>query len=620
MTPEDVQNYIEALKKSVVGFATQIDSIATGVEKTKTVQTVITTKDQGDSKEQTARLNDDIGPGDVKFIDALYKKFQPLLEGLTPKSVSLANDAKDMEDVLAGDEVEKVTKVSIVSISDEALKMIKDLVPASTNEKSEGFLSTITGLLGGVGVAAAGGGMLAFLRALPAAIPGILTALGSIIGIAAALSLSIGIVVKTISYLKDDIKAIFPVVEQFAALFVKVAKDVIPVIGEAITNFVKTVWPPMINALGAFVSTVMPSVVAAISSLVSSPGFKFLVETWAEVLAGTFKTLSSVLTETMSTVKSVVTDVGTVLVSLFDNVRMIVTSVAGDIKDIFVAIADPIKEILTTGFEQLKDVTMIIVDGIGAAVSRVFDTIDNLAGKMQLFFERVPETIDKTLNSIAVFANKITLGKITDVAAELTALTLALGGLTAGGLINGLAEFFTKSPFDKIIEFQDDLDVDKLAALDNFAPALQKLLNIDASQLKGVSSILNELVEQSLQVSTTVEKIFSGEGIFFKSGGILELVDKLERAKQGAEDTISAVLIKTSESQKQIAELQLKEAITTNKLLSEIYKKMDAFAAFAASGSSASPKLAATNVDVTMPLQFTSTNTRQQIVTTGNSR
>lgn len=620
MSQEEVQKILEALKNSIEGFATQIESIATGVEKPKTVETVITTQLQGENKEQTARLNDDIGPSDVKFIDALYKKFQPLLEGLTPKASAPASETEDLESVLAGEETEKITKVSIVSISDEALKMLKGTSSAPAAEKGGGFLSGIMGFLGGAGATAVGGGLVALLTSLPAAIPGILTALGAIIGVAAALSLAIGIVVKTISYLKDDFVKIFPVVEQFAMLFLRVAKEIIPVIGAAITDFVKNVLPPLINAFTTFAAVVIPVVIKAISDLISSPGFKFIVGALATIVSQTIGVLGGLLTETIGGLKSLVSDVGNVLINLFDNVRMIVISVIGDIKDVIIAIAEPVKQTLIVAFEKLRDVTMIIVDGINEAIKRVFDTIDKFMDKAQQMFERVPDLINKTLNSIAEFANKITLGKIGAVALELGALTGALVALTAGSLINSIADFFTKSPFEKIIEFQNNLDPTKLKVLENLAPSLQKLIDIDVSQLKGVSSILNELVDQSLKVTSTVEKIFSGEGIFFKSGGILELVDKLEKAKEGAENTISAVLIKTSETQKQIAELQLKETVNTNKILSEIYKKMDAFAEVVVKGTTLALQPAVAQVDVTMPLQFTSTNTRQQIVQSGNSK
>lgn len=659
MTPEEIQNILDTLKKSIESFAAQIGTIATGVEKPKTVQSVITTQDQGDSKEQTARLNDSIGPGDVKFIDALYKKFQPLLESLVPKTAAPANQSEDsasdtasgagfidyfnkqfqpilerffpktaspvnekedLADVLAGDETEKVTKVSVVGISSDVLKMLNGVTAPPTPEKGGGFLSGIMGLLGGVNATAAGGGILAMITALPAAIPGILTALGAIVLGAAALSLAIGIVVKTISLLKDDFIEIFPIIDKFAELFIKVAKEIIPVVYKALADFVATILPPLLDGLTTFASVVIPAIIGAIAELIGSPGFKFITGALVPVLSQIIDVISNLLSELIGGIKSIFTDTKDFLVSLFENIKQIVVPIINGIRDIIVAIAEPVKEVFISSFENIKEVVLAVLPVVSSAIDRIYDTFDNFIGKAKEILEGLPTILDKILNSIKDFANNVIIGRIGAVAVELTALGAALIGLTGGSLVASITNFFTGGgPFEKIIEFQNNLNESKLKLLENLAPSLQKLTDIDISQLKGLSTILNELMDQSLQVASTVEKIFAGKGIFNKSGGILELVDKLEKSKQGAENTISNVIIKTSEAQKQIAELHLKEAMITNKILSEIYKKMDAFADMPQKSNVTAKKPAGPLVDVTLPLQFTSNNTRQQIVQSGNS-
>ena len=683
--------------------------------------------------------------------------------------------------------------------------MLSGVTTTPTPEKGGGFLSSIMGLLGGAGgvgagagISAVGGSIIALLTALPAAIPGILTALGAIVVGAAALSLAIGIVVKTISFLKDDFIEIFPIIDKFAELFIKVAKEIIPMVYNALANFVATILPPLLDGLTTFASVVLPAIIGAVNELINSPGFKFIVGALVPVLSQIIDVISNLLSELVSGIKSIFTDTKDALVSLFENIKQIIVPIIEGIKDIIVAPVESIKEVFISGFENvkevivaissaissaingimdiivapvesikevfisifenIKEVIVAILPAISSAIDKIYDGIVYIFSKAKEIFEDIPTIIDKTLNSIKDFANNVSIGKISAVAAELTALGLALIGLTGGSVITNIANFFTgggpfakiiefqnnlnesklkslsyitdlaknvssgrigavaaelkqladafagltggsllknatdfftgggpfakiidfqnnlnesklkllsyikdfvnnvssgrigavaaelkqladallgltggsvitnianfftgEGPFAKIIEFQNNLNESKLKLLENLAPSLQKLIDIDTSQLKGLSTILNELMDQSLQIASTVDKIFAGKGIFNRSGGILELVDRLEKSKQGAENTISNVNIKTSEAQKQIAELQLKEAVLTNTILSKIYKKMDAFADMPQKSNATAKKLAGLDIDATMALQFTSNNTRQQIVQSGNS-
>lgn len=630
MTAEELQNAIQALKNSIELFSAQLEAVALGIPRNPVAnaaaEPTIPVAQQAENNEIANKRNGDVGPSDIKFIDALHKKFKPLFDELKPKtSTGIDAEGADIEDVLKGEEAEKVTKVSIVNISDDVLESLSNAIKGSEPAaKGGGFLSGIMGAIGGIGATAAGGGLIALLTALPAALPGIAVALGAVVVGALAFAAAATIVVKTISYLKEDFIKVFPVIKDFTKLFTEVAVTVIPVVGKAITEFVATVWPKIIDALTIFASVVIPAVIEAFSNLISSPGFKFIVESLANVVTKTFGIIGSVLSNTLDTIKSIFSNVKDSLVSLFENIKEIVVPVIGGIKEILIAAILPIERTLKNLFNNIREILIPISSDVKEAFIAIGEQVQNTVlgslEKIDAIFSKIPDIFGSVFDKIAEFSNKVSIGKIGIVAGEITLLAGSLGALTASNLLSGLANFFTKSPFEKIIDFQNKLDTNKLAVLSTLAPALQKLMDVNANQLKGVGIVLDDLVSKSIQVSATVEKIFSGEsGWFKKSGGILELVDKLEGAKQGAENTITSVMVKTSDAQRKISELQLNEAKMTNKILGDIFRKMDALSINATPKTSATRSNAIT-VDESLPLQFTSTNTRQQILQSGNSK
>jgi phage-related protein len=683
MTAEELQNAIQALKNSIELFTAQLEAVALGIPKkpasNAAVDSVIPVDQQAENNEIANKRNGDVGPSDIKFIDELHKKFKPLFDELKPKtSNSIDAEASDVEDVLSDEGAQKTTNVSIVSISEGALESIKDaLKPKNEAQdgKGGGFLSGILGLLGGAGATAIGGGLFAMLVALPKAIPGILVALGAIIGAALAFSAAAVIVVKTLSYLKDDIVGLFPVIDKFAKIFTEFAVAVIPVIGKALTEFTTTVLPVLMGALTAFASVVLPVVIKAIAELISSPGFKFLVGEFVTLVSQSVKMLGELLIGTFAFVKSVVTDIKDALVSLFENTKSIIVSVVTGIKEMFTALLEPInllgelliettalvksvvsdtKDALISMFENakaiiipvvadIKEVFIALIEPIERTLKSLFDNIkatlipisndvkdafieigkqvqNTVLGafeKIDALFSKIPDIIGSVFDKIAEFSNKVSTGKIGTVARELGSLAASLLKFTGSSLLNGLAQFFTKNPFEKIIEFQNNLDVSKLSVLSTLAPALQKLMDVNVDQLKGVSTILDDLISKSIEVSKTVEGIF--KGTWYGGGGVFKLIDILKDAKQGAEGTITSMITKASDAQIKVAELQLSETKITNKILSDIFRKMDALNM----NASSAPKAARPGtiaVDESLPLQFTSTNTRQQILQSGNSK
>jgi hypothetical protein len=629
MTAEEIQNVIVSLNNSIEQFSARLEAVVLGIPKNKDATTdapsIINGEAQTESLKNTNERNGGIGPSDIKFIDELHKKFKPLFDELTVKSSSNPKtEDSDVADVLKGDETEKITKVSIVNISDEALKSLSKAINGGENAATKGgggFLSGIMGLLGGVGATAIGGGLIALLTSLPAALPGIAVALGAIVAGAAAFSAAAVIVIKTISYLKEDIVGIFPIIKDFAKLFTEIALAAIPVVGKALSDLATTVLPVLFKALREFTSEILPILIKGALDLINSPGFNFLVKQVVPALKETFKFLGTVLTEIIVGIKSIFTDIKDVLISLFQNIKAIVVPVMDDIKKIIIAIAEPVERTLTGLFKNVKQIIISISNNIKETVlsigGLIKSTILGVLDKIDSVFTKVPTIIGNILNKIKDFANEIQIGKIGAVAGEVSSLAGALFKLTAGDLLGNIGKFFSKSPFDKIIEFQNNIDAEKLAVISTLAPNLERLVNINADQLKGLSSLIDELLNKSIEVSATVEKLFSGEkGWFSKSGGILEIVDKLESAKQGAESTIASIIVKKSDAQRRVSELQLNETKMTNKILGEIFKKMNAMSINAAPNAPASTPNANV-IDARLPLQFTSTGTRQQMVQSG---
>ena len=630
MTAEELQNAIQALKNSIELFSAQLEAVALGIPRNPVAnaaaEPTIPVAQQAENNEIANKRNGDVGPSDIKFIDALHKKFKPLFDELKPKtSKGIDEEGADIEDVLKGEEAEKVTKVSIVNISDDVLESLSNAIKGSEPAaKGGGFLSGIMGAIGGIGATAAGGGLIVLLRALPAALPGIAVALGTIVAGAAAFAAAAIIVVKTISYLKDDVVGLFPVIEKFAKIFTEIAVAVIPVIGKALAEFTATILPPLMKGLTLFASVVIPAVIEAFSNLISSPGFKFLVESFANIVTKTFGIIGSVLSNTLDTIKSIFSNVKDSLVSLFENIKEIVVSIIDGIKETLIAAMTYTEKTLTNLFNSISTILVLISNDIKEAFIAIGEQVQNTVlgslEKIDAIFSKIPDVLGSVFDKIAEFSNKVSVGKIGKVAVEIGLLSGSLITLTASSLLDKLTSFFSDSPFEKIIDFQNKLDANKFSALSTLAPALQKLMDVNVDQLKGVGIVLDDLVSKSIQVSATVEKIFSGEsGWFKKSGGILELVDKLEGAKQGAENTITSVMVKTSDAQRKISELQLNEAKMTNKILSDIFRKMDAMSMNVAPKTSAA-RPGTITVDESLPLQFTSTNTRQQILQSGNSK
>lgn len=625
MTAEEIQNVIISLKNSIELFGAQLESVALGVPKNTAANanasSIITVEDQTESLQGANERNGDIGPSDIKYIDELYKKFKPLFDELKPKSsASLDGEASDVSDVLKGDETEKVTKVSIVSISDGALESLNSAFKGEESASAKGgggFISGLLGMLGIGGAAAAGGGLIAAITALPAALPGIAVALGTIVAGAAAFAGAAAIIVKTISYLKEDIVGIFPFIKDFAKLFTEIAIAVIPVVGKAITDFVATVWPKIINALTVFASVVLPAVIESISALISSPGFVFIIQAFADVVSKTFGIIGSVLSNTIKAIKSIFSDTKDALISLFENIKEIVIPVIEGIKETLIAAILPIERTLKNLFNNIRAVLIPISNDVKEALVAIGEQVQNTVlgslEKIDTIFSKIPDVFGSVFDKIAEFSNKVSIGRIGATALEIGALSVNLGLLTASRLLGGLANFFTKSPFEKIIEFQNNLDVNKLSVLSSLAPSLQKLMDVNVGQLSSISTVLDELINKSIEVSKTVEKVFSGS--FFGSRGLLELVDRLEDAKQGAENTITSVMVKTSDAQRKISELQLNETKMTNRILSDIFKKMNTMST---STSKAPLEARGNTVNAgNVPLQFTSTNTRAQIVQSG---
>lgn len=617
MTAEEVQKVLDALKKTIENFSSQLEGVATGVPKEPTTPSIITQQDQIEANENASKRNENVTPADVKFIDEMYKKFKPLFDDLKPKQPAAAAEQADLSDVLKGDESPKVTQVNIVSISDEVLKSLKSQsTQGEKKEEKSGFLSGILGALGG---AAAGGGILQMLTTLPAALPGIGVALLAIVGFTAALAASVAIVVKTLKWLKDDLVEIFPAVKMFTMLFVEVAKEIIPVVAKAIGDFVATVLPPLFEGITYFAKTILPLIAEGIKLIIDSPGFKFIVSELASVIKSVAGMLGDVLKKT-----------GDVLISLFENIKDIVKPIIDGVIESVVKIADVVDNVLVVGINAVKDIFIKLGEvavPIAQSIKETFVEVGEiteriimgLANSVERVFKAVPDVVGKTLDSIQNFAANVTLGKIGKIGLELGGLAAGLTALTGGDLLSSIGNFFTGSPFEKIIEFQNQLDPAKLSMISGLGPALQSLTDFNASSIEAAGKSIDYLLDRVIKVNKAVIDLFSGkESPFSKEGGVVEIINKLNESKQSTQDSIASVITNIGTTQIQLANTQIQLTTQTNRILTEIHKKMDNIAmnAMQPAPESGRPE----DVDGTVPLRFTSTNSRLQMVQSGNSK
>lgn len=607
MSADDFQKLINNLQQTIATFAESVDVIVNDAKKKQGTPSVITHEQQGKNVDGAAKVNNDLPLHDIKFIDELYEKFAPFYEKQEEKFDDLTVEIRslfrtvddfnnigeiadinrqllvddfydrfeplfdmlavnqlpvsdDIADVLSNDATAPLTRVEVVAISDDVLD---SLVAATSDisspdkEKGGGLFSSLIGLLGLAGIGAAGGGILAAITALPAALPGIGVALLTIVGVAASVSAAVFLVVKTFSLLKDDIKGLFPIIED--------AIDILMDFSE--------------RMVGEFLD------------IVNSPGVQFITDRLFKSLTETFSLIKETLVQTADVIKTTFTNARDVLVAIFDNAGEIVSPIALAVTSVANDISTTIVESLRSGVEFIKT----IITGI-------------------------PESIDQVLQSISKFSTSIKEGVIDTVSDDLRELAGSLALFTTSGLLSGLADFFTKSPFEKIIDFQNKLIPDKLSILSDIAPTLENLSELSFRQLGSLAGIFDNIIDRGEQVSKMVEQIFSGKkGWFSDSGGILDIVTKIDISKQDTENVLTSTIVRTSDAQLRVSSLHLQETQRSNAFLSEITKGIDELIRVTTQGTSLRPQTPGSNIiDNSLPLQYTSTTTRIQMVNSGN--
>lgn len=615
MSTEELQAVIDNLGAVIKQFANTIGQIDRGIPKASTQSSIITLDDKTKNIERAdknARQSaDQLAPNEKRIEKERAKIFANEFKELFNSISLLNNSSADIAEVSKGDVVE-LFDVRLVGIDREVLADLKGLVQikSNTSEKEGGG---ILGWLAGAAGAAAGAGavgIISLLRMLatPQVVAGIAVALGTILASTVVLAASVAIVIKTLSYLKDDIIGLMPVFRDFIDIIVDAAVRILPPVFDGIVKYAKVVFAAIVD----IVKSIVP-----------------LVET-------------------------------------------VVTSV----KEVYLAVIDTIKTIAQLASDTLKV---------------VFDTFRDVfmetIGFIERTIQRIPEIISSVFNTIADFSNKVQIGAIGLVAAEITALVAALGLLTASSLIDGLSNFFFESPFEKIINFQNALDPSKFTALQTLAPSLEKMTKLDADKLDdfneslqntpaaidkltaslktfkneefllmfrtfgvgetifdrildfqtkfdatkfeqvatigaafkdiyNLHGFMDKLVSKSQQVAATIESLYAGKsGMFNSTPGLQKIAEDMKTATSNivtetTNPSLEKVITRVGDMQIRMIEIHINESKISNRILSDILQKIGTAAPTPAS-------IASSLVDPTFPLHFNSTDLMRQLTDAG---
>lgn len=614
MSTEELQAVIDNLGAVIKQFANTIGQIDRGIPKANTQSSIITLDDKTnniDRADKNARQSSDqLAPNEKRIEKERAKIFANEFKEMFNSISLLSNVNADVAEVSKGDTVE-LFDVRLVGINREVLDSLRELihVKAASPEKEGGIMGWLLGA--GAAVAGAGAvGVISLLRMLanPQVVAGIAVALGTILASTVVVAASIAIVIKTLSYLKDDIIGLMPVFRDFVDIIVDAAVRILPPIFDGIIKYLKVIASAVID--------IVKEIVPLISTVVTS------------------------------------------------------------VKEVYLAVIDTIKTIAQLASDTLKVVFDTFRDAFMETIGFIERTI-----------QRIPEVISNVFNTIADFSNKVQIGAIGLVAAEITALVAALGLLTASSLIDGLSNFFFESPFEKIINFQNALDPSKFVALQTLAPSLEKMTHLDADKLddfneslqdtpaainkltaslktfkneefllmfrtfgvgetifdrildfqtkfdatkfEQVSTIgaafkdiynlhgfMDKLVSKSQQVAATIESLYAGKsGMFSSTPGLQKIAEDMKTATSNivtetTNPSLEKVITRVGDMQIRMIEIHINESKTGNRILGDILQKIGNM-------SPSSASITSSLVDPTFPLQFNSTDLKRQLTDAG---
>lgn len=615
MSTEELQAVIDNLGAVIKQFANTIGQIDRGIPKANTQSSIITLDDKTKNIERADKnarqSSDQLAPNEKRIEKERAKIFANEFKELFNSFSLLNNSNADVAEVSKGDVVE-LFDVRLVGINREVLADLKGLVQIkSNNPEKEG--GGILGWLAGAAGAAAGAGaigIISLLRMLanPQVVAGIAVALGTILASTVVLAASVAIVIKTLSYLKDDIIGLMPVFRDFVDIVVDAIVRILPPVFDGIIKYLKVIYGTAVDIIKAIVP--------------------------------------------------------------------IITTVIDAVKEVYLAVIDTIKTIA-----QLTSDTLKIV----------FDTFRDVFIETLNFIERtiqrIPDMIKDVLDTIDKFSNSVKVGAVGLVAAEIAALAISLGALTASSLINGLADFFFESPFEKIINFQNALDPSKFIALQTLAPSLEKMTHLDADKLDdfneslqdtpaainkltaslktfkneefllmfrtfgvgetifdrildfqtkfdatkfeqvatigaafkdiyNLHGFMDKLVSKSQQVAATIESLYAGKsGMFNSTPGLQKIAEDMKTATSNivtetTNPSLEKVITRVGDMQIRMIEIHINESKTSNRILSDILQKIGSM-------NTSPSSIASSLVDPSFPIQFNSIDLKRQLTDAG---
>jgi hypothetical protein len=607
MSPEDLQNLLNALNATLQNFTADVEEIAKGLPKNDN-PSILSVDDAKQQAKQDKEDSSDLTSNEKekqqkiavifsKQFDEVFKKYfekpespnkpnellSDELEVLTGEPEPTNIFSKQFDEVfkkyfekpespnkpneLLSDELEvltgepKPTNVNIVSIDEKVIKALSKAFDFNIKqEKTEsggilGFISGIIALgpLAGASLTALAAGIGAMTTALAglgaAAVPvsiGLLVIAAAIPVFALSFSLAAATIVGALWLLKEPLLELMPVFEMFGKLF----KDYIlqPILDE------------------------LPNII---------PAFAIFALIFKELLSKAIDTVFN------SIVK---------LAEIFSNALM---------KSL-----DTVKE--------------------GMIIFR--DVLTN-----------IPDVIDKIFNSILEFSDEVDPKKIGAAALGLSALAAALLTLTGGNLLESVTSFFVDSPFDKVIDFQNQLDLQKIAGLTMIAAAMEKLSKLEVGSFVKFDGALYNMkfnvdklaiaFENLLQkmpgestwatVSNFASKATDALSNIFKNAPQAELNQTIKAIHYNADakpvvvglGALGETMVKVSDAHTVLAKAHIEETKGTNRILNNILQKMQEFKM---------PVVAPTTQQrsseyKSFPLQYTATQTRQQMLAAGYS-
>ena len=619
MSPEDLQNLLNALNATLQNFTADVEEIAKGLPKNDnpSILSVDDAKQQAkQDKEDSSDLTSNEKEKQQKIAVIFSKQFDEVFKKYfeKPESPNKPNELlSDELEVLTGEP--KPTNVNIVSIDEKVIKALGKAFDFNIKqEKTEsggilGFISGIIALgpLAGASLTALAAGIGAMTAALtglgaaagPVSI-GLLVIAAAIPVFALSFSLAAATIVGALWLLKEPLLELMPVFEMFGKLF----KDYIlqPILDE------------------------LPNII---------PAFAIFAQIFKELLSNLVATVAPVLWDIVYIIKIAVQGIVDLANNIIKGVVTIISAIANTISTIISGVSKAID----TVFNSIVKLAEIFSNAL-------MKSLDTVKAGMIIFRDvltNIPDVIDKIFNSILEFSDEVDPKKIGAAALGLSALAAALLTLTGGNLLESVTSFFVDSPFDKVIDFQNQLDLQKIAGLTMIAAAMEKLSKLDVGSFVKFDGALYNMkfnvdklaiaFENLLQkmpgestwatVSNFASKATDALSNIFKNAPQAELNQTIKAIHYNADAKPVAVglgalgetMVKVSDAHTVLAKAHIEETKGTNRILNNILQKMQEFKM---------PVVAPTTQQrsseyKSFPLQYTATQTRQQMLAAGYS-